>query len=338
MEFLKNYWYPLALSSEVPANKPYATSLLGEPLVLFRDAFKRVICLYDSCPHQGVPLSQGKIVEGNVQCPYHGWEFGAGGECNKIPSMAEDDPLPKGAKCKFAYPTEEKLGIVWVFAGDPGSVTPLRLPEGSTAPGWRHELIVKELDVSHKIMIAGGLDFAHFPFIHTNTIAKKEQRDYLRPLDVDLVKYEHGMSMRVKNPDGEEYNDFVYSFEPSCLVKVLIQPKPGWKLIASDYFVPIAENKTRLFVFECRNWLTWNPLVNFGLKRKASQIFEEDFPIFKLQKEWHEQGYGDWNCTVKADILSLRYRQWYDRLAKADSISESVDLVEDKIEQSVLSN
>jgi hypothetical protein len=65
----------------------------------------------------------------------------------------------------------------------------------------------------------------------SNNQVTKEQRDYLRPLDVDLIKYEHGMSMRVKNPDGEEYNDFVYSFEPSCLVKVLIQPKPGWTQI-----------------------------------------------------------------------------------------------------------
>ncbi|MGL5794672.1 MAG: Rieske 2Fe-2S domain-containing protein [Waterburya sp.] len=315
MEFLKNYWYPLALSSEVPTDKPYGTSLLGEPLVLFRDQNNQVICLYDSCPHQGVPLSRGKVTGGNVECPYHGWQFGSGGECKKIPSMGEDQSIPKGAKCRFAYPTEEKLGVIWVFAGEATAMTPLRLPEGTTEQGWRHEVIVKQLDAPHKTMIAGALDFAHFPFLHTQTIAKKEQRNYLRPLDVSLDKYEHGMSMKVKNPDGE-FNDFVYFFEPPCLVKVLIEPKPGWKLIANDYFVPLSENKTRIFVFECRDWLIWNPLVTFGLKKKASKILEEDFPILMMQTEWHEKGYGDWNCTVKADLLSLRYRQWYDRQAK----------------------
>jgi phenylpropionate dioxygenase-like ring-hydroxylating dioxygenase large terminal subunit len=325
MEFLKNYWYPLALSSEVPTNKPYGTSLLGEPLVLFRDQNNQVICLYDACPHQGLPLSRGKVVNGNVECPYHGWQFGSGGDCQKIPSLGEDKNIPKGANCRFAYPTEERLGVIWVFAGDRANMTPLRLPEGTTESGWRHELIVKELDAPHKIMIAGALDFAHFPFLHTQTIAKKEQRNYLRPLDVNLDKYEHGMSMKVKNPDGE-FNDFVYFFEPPCLVKVLIEPKPGWKLIANDYFVPLTENKTRIFVFECRDWLIWNPLVTFGLKKKASKILEEDFPVVMMQKEWHEKGYGDWNCTVKADLLSLRYRQWYDRQAKefenqADNLS-----------------
>jgi phenylpropionate dioxygenase-like ring-hydroxylating dioxygenase large terminal subunit len=316
MEFLKNYWYPIALSSEVPVNRPYSTSLLGDPLVLFRDRDGQVITLYDSCPHQGVPLSQGKVKSGHIECPYHGWQFGAGGSCTKIPSLSDQAPKPAGAHCRFAYPTEEHLGVVWVFAGSPDAMTPLRLPVGTNEQGWVHEIIIKELDAPHKIMIAGGLDFAHFPFIHTKSIATKEQRDYLRPLDVDLTEYEYGMSMRVKNPDGKEYNDFIYSFEPPCLVKVDIQPKPGWKLIASDYFVPLAENKTRLFVFECRNWLTWNPIVNLILRRKASKIFDEDFPIFKLQKEWHEKGYGDWNCTIKPDLLSLRYRQWYDRQVK----------------------
>jgi phenylpropionate dioxygenase-like ring-hydroxylating dioxygenase large terminal subunit len=178
MEFLKNYWYPLALSSEVPTNKPYGTSLLGEPLVLFRDQNNQVICLYDACPHQGLPLSRGKVVNGNVECPYHGWQFGSGGDCQKIPSLGEDKNIPKGANCRFAYPTEERLGVIWVFAGDRANMTPLRLPEGTTESGWRHELIVKELDAPHKIMIAGALDFAHFPFLHTQTIAKKEQRKF----------------------------------------------------------------------------------------------------------------------------------------------------------------
>ena len=219
MQFLKNYWYPLVLSSEVPTNKPYATFLLGEPLVLFRDSNGRVICLHDSCPHQGAPLSMGKVKEGNIECPYHGWHFGEGGECKKIPSIY-DNVIPKSAKCRFAYPTEEQLGVIWVFAGDAAAVTPLRLPEGTTEEGWKHDVIVRNPEVPHKIMIAGAVDFAHFPFVHKNSIATKQKRQYLRPLDVDVVEYEHGLSLLVKEPDGNGYNDFVYSFEPSCLVKV----------------------------------------------------------------------------------------------------------------------
>lgn len=315
MEFLKNYWYPLVLSSEVSTTKPYETSLLGDPLVLFRDSNGRVICLHDACPHQGAPLSMGTVKDGNIVCPYHGWQFGADGECKKIPSIY-DTNIPKSAKCRFAYPTEEQLGVVWVFAGDAASITPLRLPDGCTEQGWVYDVIVRNPEVPHNIMIAGAVDFAHFPFVHRNSIATKQKRQYLRPLEVDLVEYEHGLSLMVKEADGNGYNDFVYSFEPSCLVKVSMEFKPGWRLIASDYFVPLTENKTRVFVFEARNWLTWNPIVSWQLRRKANKILDEDLPIMVAQTERHMSGDGYWNSSVKADLLCLRYRQWYDREAR----------------------
>jgi sulfoxide reductase heme-binding subunit YedZ len=27
------------------------------------------------CPHQGGPISEGKLVDGIVECPWHGWKF-----------------------------------------------------------------------------------------------------------------------------------------------------------------------------------------------------------------------------------------------------------------------
>jgi phenylpropionate dioxygenase-like ring-hydroxylating dioxygenase large terminal subunit len=29
-----------------------------------------------------------QVVDGQVQCPYHGWEYNKGGECTKMPSTA----------------------------------------------------------------------------------------------------------------------------------------------------------------------------------------------------------------------------------------------------------
>lgn len=145
MEFLKNYWYPLVLSSKVRKDKPYGTSLLGDLLVLFRDGNGDVLCLHDACPHYGAPLSLGRVKDGNLECPYHGWQFGAGGECKKIPSLPEHTSIPKAAKCRFAYPTEEHGGVVWVWAGDPAAATPLSLPEGFAVEGWKHNTIVSTL-------------------------------------------------------------------------------------------------------------------------------------------------------------------------------------------------
>ena len=328
MEFLKNYWYPLVLSSTVSVDKPHGTYLLGEPLVLFRDSNKRVICLHDACPHQGTPLSIGKVKDGNVECPYHGWQFGSGGECKKIPSLPEDTKIPKSAKCRFAYPTEEHNGVIWVFAGNPEQVTPLRLPEGTTEAGWTHDVLVREQEIPHQIMIAGTFDFTHIFFMHQNSLGKK--RKLVNPMEVELVDYEGGLRSRLKDPNAKDgYDDMVFTFEPPCMIQIASTPQPGWRLLANQYPVPLTETKTRIFLFICRNWLTWNPLVNWELKRLSHKILDEDLAIVKAQSQRHASGDGYWNCLVKPDILCIRYLQWYEREAKkladnANALDKSV--------------
>lgn len=41
-----------------------------------------VHALLDECPHYGVPLSDGRLRNGVVECPWHGWRFDVRtGEC-----------------------------------------------------------------------------------------------------------------------------------------------------------------------------------------------------------------------------------------------------------------
>jgi phenylpropionate dioxygenase-like ring-hydroxylating dioxygenase large terminal subunit len=53
----RNYWYPILTAGEI-GRKPKAVRLLGEDIVLFRDAGK-LFALEDRCPHRGVKLSIG---------------------------------------------------------------------------------------------------------------------------------------------------------------------------------------------------------------------------------------------------------------------------------------
>ena len=63
--------------------------LFGEPWVLFRDEHGQPACVKDECAHRACPLSLGSVVDGHVQCPYHGWEYNAEGECTKMPSTVQ---------------------------------------------------------------------------------------------------------------------------------------------------------------------------------------------------------------------------------------------------------
>lgn len=110
----RDYWFPVAFSSALEdKGKMLPFDLFDVPWVLFRGPNGEIGCVKDECAHRACPLSLGKVVEGKVQCPYHGWEFTTKGECVKMPS------------CRFMKDVVvddlrviERDGMVFVWAGD----------------------------------------------------------------------------------------------------------------------------------------------------------------------------------------------------------------------------
>ena len=107
-------WYPLCLSSEVPAGQVLGCSFLDGKVVAFRgdDGAVHVTSAY--CPHVGADLSVGRVVGNNLQCAFHHWEYNAQGQCEKT---GIGDPPPALARL-FVFPAQERWGIVWVFNGE----------------------------------------------------------------------------------------------------------------------------------------------------------------------------------------------------------------------------
>src|SRR5262245_52016591 len=108
-EALRPYWYPVALSEEVPVGKPFATALLGERIVVYRTATK-LAALTDLCVHRGTPLSLGWVDGEELVCAYHGWGYAVSGSCTRIPSLAPGRPIPPKAKVR-SYAVAEKDGL-----------------------------------------------------------------------------------------------------------------------------------------------------------------------------------------------------------------------------------
>ncbi len=60
--------------TEIPNNRAVTTCLSGERVAVFRyDG--RVSAISNVCQHQNGPLGEGKIVNGCVVCPWHGYEY-----------------------------------------------------------------------------------------------------------------------------------------------------------------------------------------------------------------------------------------------------------------------
>ena len=70
-----NQWYVILESREVKNKKPIKVTRLNQDLTLWRDENNQVCCISDKCCHRGASLSCGKIVDGKVECPFHGFLF-----------------------------------------------------------------------------------------------------------------------------------------------------------------------------------------------------------------------------------------------------------------------
>jgi phenylpropionate dioxygenase-like ring-hydroxylating dioxygenase large terminal subunit len=166
---LQNYWYPVAWASEVTKTKPRAVRLCGQNIMLMRSEDGTVRALRDRCPHRGVKLSQGRQeFAGTVSCPYHGWTFRL--KNGELVAAITDGP-DSGVCGRIAvrtYPTAERLGLVWVFAGDkPPHPLDEQLPEEMVNPpayavGGR----IEERDGNWRLYAENGFDEGHGKYLH----------------------------------------------------------------------------------------------------------------------------------------------------------------------------
>jgi phenylpropionate dioxygenase-like ring-hydroxylating dioxygenase large terminal subunit len=149
------------------ADRPIARRVCGEDIVVWRSGTGVVAAAPDLCPHRQALLSGGSIVEGLLECPYHGWSFDGSGRCTLIPSSGPGAPAPSRAHLA-TYRVQERYGIVWVCLGEPEVDLPA-VPEDED-PAFRR--IVEPLELwrcAAGRMVDNFCDVAHFPWVHTGT-------------------------------------------------------------------------------------------------------------------------------------------------------------------------
>ena len=93
-DLMRRYWQPAALVAELDGNRPIkAIRLFGENLVIFKDDRGRYGLVGRHCPHRGTDLAYGRLEDGGLRCPFHGWLFDVNGKCLETPAEPADSNL-----------------------------------------------------------------------------------------------------------------------------------------------------------------------------------------------------------------------------------------------------
>jgi phenylpropionate dioxygenase-like ring-hydroxylating dioxygenase large terminal subunit len=99
MDTINGYWYIAAAGSELK-EKPIKLKVEGESLVLWRDRAGKPQALRDRCAHRGMALSAGKVVDGCIQCPYHGYTYDGEGRPIRFSSIRAFSGMKTRIRCR----------------------------------------------------------------------------------------------------------------------------------------------------------------------------------------------------------------------------------------------
>ncbi len=281
---LRNLWYMGTLSSCVKTGQMKSLVIFSEPVLFYRDSKGKVIALRDICPHRGIPLSYGKIVDDQVECAYHGWKFDCSGTCTEIPSLVTGQDLdPRKIKVR-SYPTLEKHGVIWIFIGDKNADVS-KFPQPPIFPGFPEnetpritEEVIFPCHVDHAVI--GLMDPAHGPYVHKSwfwrskkTMYEKTKKFGPTPFGFQMIRHEPSKNSKAyKILGGTPTTEITFSLPSVRVEHIMMGQHSVFSLTA---LTPIDEKNTRV-----HQMLFWNlarlNIVKPFIKKFAQVFLDQD--------------------------------------------------------------
>jgi len=268
--------FALALSRSL-GDRPLARRLGGRRLALFRDASGRARALEARCAHRGADLAAGRVVDGCLECPYHGWRYDSGGRCVRVPAQP-GRPVPDAARVE-AFDVVEQQGILWVGA----AATPPRFAL-LEHPAFRRFELERTAPGRFDWWLENFIDLAHVPFVHRRTFGGRrfdvetgpvQRRDDGFSVRV-VASYGYRLATRILHGALSAYTeDITFDVRPPA-VHATIELGRGRREALVLAAAPEDDATSRLIVVVGRNFYTRMPFADTVGRWFARAVLAED--------------------------------------------------------------
>jgi len=309
-EVIRNDWHVVHRSADLADGEVRKVHLLGKDLAVWRTGGHAMAWL-DLCIHRGSRFTMGRVEDGKIVCPYHGWRYGPSGQCTLIPSQP-DVPVPKRARA-ITYHCKEQYGLIWVCMGEPSDDIP-------TLPEWEDPEFVNVHTGPYAFSAAGPrvvenvLDVTHFPFVHADFLGASSEPDKIGAYEVRREADGLRTSpIRVFQPVADHRRipvETTYTFWcPRPLIGYLMKTIDEERRFS--HFMPI----TPVNDVECILWVLTS--ANYEkddaearIKARNDEIFAQDKVIVENQRPAQIPLDLKQELHVRADKLHVAYRRW----------------------------
>lgn len=317
----EDFWYVVAASDALgPA--PLARQVLGEWLVVFRGPDGRPAVLQDRCMHRAGRLSDGRVVDGCVQCPYHGWTYSPDGEVMAVPAEGDDSPRRVGRRT-VAYPVVEADGYVYTCLSDtPATDAPFAMPCHGR-PGYATVRLRNRFHGSVTDCVENFIDVPHTVSVHPGIFRESRRQEVTATITrrdgrVEVV-YEGetdnlGWFRRFLNPDGHPIAH-VDRFVMPNVTSVEYRFGPRRHLFITSQSVPVGPTETLVYTDLTFDYGRLTPLARPLIRWQGQKVIDQDVAILGRQREVLDR-YGRAFHNTPADAVHVMVESIRGAIAK----------------------
>lgn len=305
-------WYAVCRTQDLRPARPVGRTVMEEMLVLWRDGRGRPRAMKDRCLHRNALLSEGKVFDGCIGCPYHGWTYDAEGWLISVPSEGEEGGRPSDARRLETFSAVEKDGLVWVWLGrGTPQGAPFDMPHYHE-PGWRTYYMVTRFSNGVTHLVENFMDVPHTVFVHRGWFRRRKRQRI--PTLVErtehsvLVTYEQpkdaiGFTERILNPQGQGMVHTDRFYMPNVTRVDYLFGNRGF--VITSTCTPITDYETE--VFTLISFRLGHPVLNYlgllALPPYTRKVIQQDVEIMANQGRSLRHHGGAQFSSTSADII-----------------------------------
>ncbi len=336
MAYVRDAWYVAAWSCDLPTAQPFAISILGEALVLYRSASGRMAALEDRCVHRLAPLSLGRCEGERLRCMYHGLLYEPDGQVCEIPGETR---IPARARVR-SYPIVERHDWIWIWMGDPVRADPTLIPPavGLSDPEWILGHGQMDYAAEARLICDNLCDFSHLSYVHAKSFGSSESWAKSRPEVMALergVRFERWVESERRLLANDARVDIwsAYDFLVPGILLMSTAFYPEGTAARCGFKPPSAELRGEGITFTSqavtpltdktsRYFFSWGPRKDQGdaalrdlLMNIAQQAFSEDRAMIEAQQRVLDRSADTKVLPTSADKGVTLYNRLVEKLA-----------------------